>query len=113
MNYEEALKTIERRDLKPVRLEFGKRKKFQGVEFTAIRREPYINWLGVWVDPRTSYNSWIFVNCGQKYVDYLDNHFFGKNFIIYGESHGDDFIIMGKSNKERTYKNPKVNIINL
>lgn len=117
MNYMEALKTIEKFNLKPIRLDIGKLKKFEGVEFPAPDREPYLTRDGdLETDPdklSCPYDTWIFVKCGSKYVDYLDNHFFGKNFIIYGETCGDDFRVMGKINTKKTYKNPKATIINL
>ena len=117
MVYIEALKTIEKFNLKPIRLDIGKLKKFEGVEYPATDREPYLKRDGTLeTDPyklSCPYDTWIFVKCGVKYVDYLDNHFFGKNFIIYGETCGDDFRVMGKMNTERTYKNPKATIINL
>ena len=121
MNYVEALKTtlktIERFNLKPIRLEIGKRKKFEGRECPATNRDPYLSRDGILVtDPAKlacHYHTWIFVKCEPKYVDYLANHFFGKNFIIYGETCGDDFRVMGKLNTKKTYKNPKATIINL
>ena len=39
MNYVEALRTIEKFNLKPIRLDIGKLKKFEGVEYLATDRE--------------------------------------------------------------------------
>ena len=106
MEYEEALKTIKDKNYKPIRLCIGKLKKFDGVEYSAKGTAPYdyiIDW----------YDTWLFIKCDPKYVDYLNKEFIGENFKIYGEKCGSNFRIMGKVNTKKIYKNPKAKIINL
>ncbi len=101
-----ALKTIKDKNYKPIRLCIGKLKKFDGVEFSAKGTAPYdyiIDW----------YDTWLFIKCDPKYVDYLNKEFIGENFKIYGEKCGSNFRIMGKVNTKKIYKNPKAKIINL
>jgi len=107
MEYEKALKTIKDKNYKPIILYIGKTKRFEGVEF--VETDKYLNCD----DFGSCYDTWLFVKCEPKYVEYLDNCFRGDNFEIYGETRGSNFRVMGKCNTKKTCKNPKVKIINL
>ena len=105
MKYEEALQTIKDKNYKPIILCIGKTKKFEGVEFVETCKALNCDALG------HCYDTWLFVKCETKYVEYLNNCFRGNNFEIYGETRGSNFRVMGKCNTKKTYKNPKVKII--
>lgn len=112
MDYEEALKTIQDQNCKPIRLEIGKLKKFEGVEVENI-----VDHFGYCdcgcCDCNGCYDAWLFIKCDPKYIDYFDQEFTGENFRIYGETCGTNFKVMGKSNTKRIYKNPKTKIVYL
>ena len=95
ITYKTALKDI-RKDipnLKPIKLIIGD-KQFEGVEVPD----------GMEDDCGNSYISMLLIKASSKDIEFLGKDFSGKEFDIYGECNGKDFIFMGKAHKfQRRY----------
>ena len=79
--------------LTPIKLIIGN-KRFDGFEFPDNSDDD----LNGFYNP-TSYITWLIIKSTKRDIRFLDKDFNGKEFDIYGETHGEDFVFMGKSNK--------------
>lgn len=100
MNYNEALQTIEKYNPKPIKIEFDDIGIFNGVQFNCKEQGPYCEELDEYLEGQNE-ETWLLVNCDGEEIDAFDKKFTGEDFDLYGETHGDDFIFMHKTEPTR------------
>ena len=95
LKYEEALKTIDHNELKPIEIEIDD-DYYEGFEFKVYND-------GLFIDPQ-GWETWLIIHCPEGNVEDLDDRFDGIDFDLYGESRGDDFIFMHKAERSPSVK---------
>lgn len=104
--YEDALKTLDCYELTPIKISLDdedEEGQYMGFQFTCKEQGPYCWELDEFLDGHRD-ETWLIIHCPDGNVIDLDGRFDGYDFNLYGESRGDDFIFMQKTERRPAVK---------